>query len=176
MKLNCSQRGCLLLTCVVVHTCVRIEVLNAQCGYYLPRTDMEAGHNNKWRVAAARLIRQDCERQIALQRMAEFQNEHPDQQLPDEATFTGAPFSEAEQRLIETEVSKNRLNASFRDSVESLGLLQYLLGPAGLLWSWILFLGDRSRSSRATSATCGVLNLVSVALMFYRGYFTSLGW
>lgn len=44
----------LLLTLFVLHTAVRIEILNAQAGYYLPRHDRQPDGtfaDGKWRVS-----------------------------------------------------------------------------------------------------------------------------
>jgi hypothetical protein len=44
----------LLLAALVLHTAVRIEILNAQAGYYLPRQDRQLDGtfaDGKWRVS-----------------------------------------------------------------------------------------------------------------------------
>jgi hypothetical protein len=175
MKLTFFHVGCLILTCIVVHTCVRIEVLNARSGYYLPRTDFGSG-NPKWRVAAEKLVRLNEELMIARSRQADFQAAHPDEEISNEAAFKGPPYSPAEQATIDAEVDHNQRNSTLRDWVGGMGLLQYVLAPAALLWSLDIVISDRSRRGRVVAGLCGLLNLICIALMYYRGYWSSLGW
>jgi hypothetical protein len=175
MKLTSFHVGCLILTCIVVHTCVRIEVLNARYGAYLPRTDFGSG-NPKWRVADEKLVRLHEELMIARSRQADFEAAHPDEEIPDETAFRGQPYSPTELATIDAEVDHSRRNSTLRAWVGSMGLLLYVLAPAALLWSLDIVVSDRSRGRRLFAGLCGLLNLVCIALMYYRGYWSSLGW
>ena len=68
----------------------------------------------------------------------------------------------------------------FNEFVSSFGLLQYLVAPAALLGSVLLLCGvatkPRPLASRVipTFLMCAA-SLVCVIMMFYRGYFSSLG-
>ncbi|HEY4261366.1 MAG TPA: hypothetical protein VGM98_14460 [Schlesneria sp.] len=175
MKLTSFHVACMILTCIVVHTCVRIEVLNARYGYYLPRTDFGSG-NPKWRVADEKLFRLREEMMIARSRQEDYQAAHPDEGFPDESAFKGPPYSVAEQATIDAEVDHNRRNSTLRAWVGSMGLLQYVLAPAALFWSLDIVVSDRLRGRRVVAGLCGLLNLICIALMYYRGYWSSLGW
>lgn len=174
MKLMSPVVGCLLLTCVVVHTCIRIEVLNAGCGYYLPRTDFESG-NPRWRVAAEKAARLDIERRIAIERQMEFFTIHPEKRHLDEAAFRGPPYSAAETALLASELDENRRRSALRAWVGGMGILQYLLAPAAVLWAVQISSTGRSCCQRLLAGTCVLLNLICIALMFYRAYWSSLG-
>jgi hypothetical protein len=165
----------LILTCVVVHTCIRIEVLNARYGYYLPRNDLDR-NNPEWRVAALSIVRKSADRMIALERQSEFLQQHPDQPVPDEAAFRGPPYSKAEQEAIDSDVQRSKSNSDLYYSVRGMGLLQYLLAPAALAWSVDLARIRAPRWIRITGIAGCVLNAICIALMLYRGYFQSLGW
>ena len=175
MKITSFHIGCLILTCVVVHTCVRIEILNARYGYYLPRTDFGSG-NPKWRVAADSLARRDFERSIAMERQAKFAEEHPGEPIPEHTEFIGPPYSASQQTELEAILDQNQRRSALYDWVRGMGLLQYALAPAALFWSVDIARIERSRSGRIAAGFAALLNLICIALMFYRGYFTSLGW
>lgn len=98
---------------------VRIEKLNSDAGFYLPRHD-DVG---KWRISRE-----------------------------------GTPRDE------------------LRELVSGIGLLQYLLAPLVVGLSSYHFSRRDSAARRLLASCCGVIGIVSMALAFYRGYFSSLGW
>ena len=111
----------ILLTLWVVHAAVRIEILNAQSGYYLPRKDR--GTDGKWRQSLRNTPRDKLR------------------------AWVGGP-----------------------------GLLQYVLSPALLVLSFYHFTLKKPVSYRGAAGLCGICCLVCMFLIFYRGYFSSLGW
>jgi hypothetical protein len=105
---------------VAAVTCVRIEILNAQANFYLPRQDMEGTGNHKW--------------------------------------VSGYLTHDARDDLHEV--------------VESWGLLQYPL--VALLTVTLVTMLPGKGPRRRIVALALVIVLICGALMFYRGYFTSL--
>lgn len=165
----------LLLTAVVLHTCIRIEVLNARYNHYLPRTDWGNG-NQKWRCAASSLLLRSLERDIANDRYHRFMQTHPDESGSDPDQFLGPPYSVAEKTFIDTEMAENDLRATLLGWVSSFGLLQYLLAPLAFCISIASLYFNPNVIIRLVAGSCTVFILVAIALMIYRGYFTSLGW
>ncbi len=169
---------CILLTAIVLHTCIQIEVLNARSGYFLPRKLSRTG-NPKWRVAAKKTLFKTLERTIALDRSEAHFDQHPNGPAPDFQELeelSGPPYLDAEQAWIDNQVALYELNSKLRDWVGGMGLLQYLLAPIALLWSLWLFRIAASWAERLLVVGCTISNLTSTYLMFYRGYFESLGW
>lgn len=78
----------LLLTTVVVNTCMQIEILNVENNYYLPRTDFGPA-NPKWRTASSHATQIFAEKEVFFQRGEAYQREHPDEPMPDDAFFRG---------------------------------------------------------------------------------------
>jgi hypothetical protein len=170
-----SVLGCFLLTAVVVHTCVRIEVLNARYGYYLPRKDFGSA-NPKWRVAARIAVLKRLETQIADERLSAYVASHPNEPVPPIEEMTGPPYSEDEQRRIDTELAENALRTELRSWVGGFGLLQYFLAPIGLAWAVAITLAHRSIVVRIATSFLATCSAVAIYLAFHRGYFSSLGW
>ena len=166
--------ACCLLTVTVLHTCLRIEVLNRRNGFFLPRSIPSTG-NPKWRVAAEQLNFIDLQRAVALDRMNAFIAQHPAEPVPSIEELSGPPYTPSEQAMIDTEMDRNRLNSELRDWVSGMGLIQYLIAPMALLLSINLYCGTGNRTVRLASIACILSNAASLYLMFYRGYFTSLG-
>ena len=96
--------ACLFLTTVVLHTCIRIEVLNARYNHFLPRTDWENG-NPRWRCAASSLLLRSLERDIANDRYRRFMQAHPDESGSERDQFLGPPYSVAETIFIDAEMA-----------------------------------------------------------------------
>jgi hypothetical protein len=173
MSSRISIAGCILLTTIIVHTCLRIEVLNARYGYYLPRIDFGGG-NSKWRTEGTqKMLLKEFDRRIAYERLRVYMDSHPDEPVPDLERFTGPPYTREQQHSIDAE---NALKSELHSWVDGMGLLQYLLGPFTLVWAIVIFFADRAKATRLPSAVCVVRSVVSIGLMFYRSYFTSLGW
>ena len=167
--------ACLLLTVVVLHTCIRIEVLNARYNHFLPRTDAGNG-NPRWRCAASSLLLRSLERDIANDRYRRFMQAHPNEPGSDPDQFLGPPYSVAETTFIDAEMAENDLRASLLGWVSSFGLLQYILAPLAFCSSLASLYFNHNVIIRLVAGSCTVSILVAVGFMIYRGYFTSLGW
>lgn len=152
---------CGVLTLIAVHTCVRIEIYNYRMGGYLPR--QEPG---KWRFHSAEAERKMMEMRLRTQ-----------------AESDGVPFvlTEEQKRQLDEAEAKARpkatLDNDFHDFVELWGLLQYLVAPlATLLGFGLLIERTATKRARKLGGLMFALALPCVILMFYRGYFSALGW
>ena len=167
---------CGILTAVVCYTAVKIEVLNAQNGNWLPKEPVD-GRILKWRCAARQPLIKWYERQYALRRVEEFHAENPDAELPSEESFIGLPLTDKEQAELNTALEKRERNAEFYDVVASLGHLQYILAPATLILATMVFRSKKQSSARVAASLSMSIASIAIVLMFYRGYFTAVhGW
>lgn len=166
---------CVVLAAVVLHTCVRIELLNASNDYYLPRTDWGDG-NPKWRCSAASAHRQWLDREIANDRYRRFTEGHPEESDRNPDQFLGPPYTVVEQSLIDTAMANHKLRGDLYGWVCSFGLLQYLLAPLAFCVALVSLCFDKRVWMRYAAAGCAISVAVAIGLMIYRGYFASLGW
>lgn len=154
---------CLVLTAVVTQTCVRIEILNARLGGLLPR-ELPTTGSPKWRVTAVSARRWAIEGQL--------RNE---ESLPYDRPLTDEQEAEIDRRLAPM-IPQIENNGKLRTLVGTWGLLQYVLAPLCLAWAVRLVLSMRLPRFRMAAGVFAVCSAISICLMFYRGYFTSLGW
>jgi hypothetical protein len=159
-RLRPSTIACLLLTLLAASTCVRIEVLNANVGFYLPRSSEVEDASVTWRAATPTIERRW--REIRSRRL-------------DDASILTRPLTVVEQaEMRETLRQNNRWNALL-EAVSTWGLLQYPLVAVLLPWClWLARKHDRGWWRRALYAATAVV-LACGVMMVYRGYFTSLG-
>lgn len=166
---------CVMLTAIVAHTALRIELLKARCNYYLPRTAIDDGHP-KWRVAAPESVRHWIDREIANERHARFKQEHPDEQGRDSDQFVGPPYTSVEQQMIDTAMTENQQQNALRNWVSTFGLLQYVLAPLTLCLSLACLRVCQNSVMRPLAVACAISTVAAIGSMIYRGYFKSLGW
>jgi hypothetical protein len=145
------------LAIVVFHTCVRIEILNQLAGDILPRKSP-----TKWRAGVMNEKLNE-----KWWRLFHLHDEDEDVRLTRALTVQ-------ERQEMEYDVFRERANALLRTTVEVFGLWQYVLAPICLIWS-IRAAKNRRRAKRIAAGVFTVTSAVSIVLMFYRGYFTSLG-
>ena len=115
-----------LLGAFVFTTAVRIEILNAQAGFYMPRQDRQPDGtlaDGKWRVSG-----------------------------------------------------ENTPRDQLRGVVEPYGLMQYVMAPLLLAIAALVVLKEKIGWAKVIGATGVVVAVVALWLMFYREYFSSLGW
>ncbi|MCE5279903.1 MAG: hypothetical protein ABFD92_04070 [Planctomycetaceae bacterium] len=152
----------LVVAAVPLFICIRIEVYNHRAGGYLPRQDDEG----KWRVTSPVIYRKSLEDRF---RYEGRQAGKPAELTEQQKAQIDRLMAEAEPRIHE--------NASFRGFVETWGLAQYAIGPLALCLLMIPLLGRKSSARlRIISAALVVSVAACVAMMFYRGYYSSLGW
>ena len=219
----------LVLSLIVAHTCVRVEILNVRAGNFLPRGDLDRPCvNPKWRERSKRVAeggwrRRRCLRILDVPRSAEeklissifnSRDERPlsadeRQELQKlisetEGDFLGredqlrklaakvtlplsseegvllynlilyAPLSSDEEKELEADKARAEANSALFGWVGSFGQLQYLLAPIALILAVAQSM-LRIRWRRIAAIICTCTTVLSIVLMFYRGYFSSLG-
>ena len=162
------------ITTVVITICLRIEQLNAEAGDFLPRTE-SGNYNRKWRVAADVAEQRAIEKQVMLMRMKEYYRENPDAGCLKETEIMRMPFNADETAYFNREWKRHKAMSALNEWV-TIGLLQYVLVPASIIWSVHVI---KSRTSpkvyRLVAIAFAVISTAAGVMMFYRGYFTSLG-
>ncbi len=138
-----------------------IEVLNFRAGGYLPRHD--------------EFYNDDPAQGFVTWRYSPLTSDKVWLRIRGPRTPDGAPLNRPltpdEHSHMEREVKSGRANNALLDAV-TVGTLQYLLVP-GL---FLLALGRwRAEPCKAWTVSQLVIAIVAAFLMFYRGYFTSLG-
>jgi len=153
MKKHISIILCAILSAVVLHTCVQIEVWNCLAGGdVLPNRE-----GGKLRYSMG-----DSEKGWRAYQSVRTQ---------DESLRSGRPLTEEEKKLFR-EHSKH---ASRRNKVvfwsRGMGTLQYLLAPAGIIWSVALLFAGKTRRARLLAGLLAATNTISIVSMLYRGFF-----
>ena len=166
---------CALLAVIVVSTCIRIEILNYECGQILPR-DLPENTNPKWRVAAMKTTRSAAERQLLLTRVAGGDGDMSQYFDAEGAVLANVSWSPSELQYISYEVEASRLNGELKSLVSGMGLLQYILAPLLLVVSIVLIIKADKAVFRFVGVISAPIACVAIYFMFYREYFTSLGW
>jgi len=142
------------LAAVVAFITLRIEWLNAESGGRLPNREYfnndPAQVTVKWR-AGPPVVESEWRRRNGID---------------------DRPLTVAEQSQLDSESRRERANNSLRDFVGSAGLLQYLLAPA-LVVASLMTIG--AKGVRYGIVPLGV-GIAAGVMMFWRTYFTSLGW
>ena len=153
MKKHISIILCTILSTLVLHTCVQIEVWNHLAGgNVLPNRE---GGKLRYSWGASEKI----------------WRAHQGMITHDESLASGRLLTEQEKVLF-LEQSKH---ASRRNKVVSwsrgMGTLQYLLAPVAILWSVSLLLASRTGRLRLLAGLLSATNAISIVLLLYRGYF-----
>jgi len=153
MKKHISIILCAILSGVVLHTCVQIEVWNHLAGgNVLPNRE-----GGKLRYSMG-----ESERGWRMYQSMRTQ---------DESLKSGRPLTQEEQ----SQFREHSKHASRRNKVVSwsrgMGTLQYLLAPIAIAWSVVLLFASKTRRARLLAGLLSVTNAVSIASLLYRGYF-----
>ena len=77
---------------------------------------------------------------------------------------------------MQKDISRARDKNALLGTVSSFGLIQYILAPLSLIWSFIIVKNNANTIKRIISGFFIISSFISIVLMAYRGYFTSLGW
>lgn len=161
----------LLITGVVASTAIRIEWYNHAVGGFLPRPQPPSmeGNDVKWRASGPHMAEWHYRSRVAWDQGLELDL------VEDKEALFALPLSEGQQNELAGIKHGAALNARFRHLVETMGCMQYLLVPIGLILS-VGTLRANKLWLRCSGISCLVINLAAGGLMFYRGYFQSLGW
>ncbi len=155
------QRHLILIYAIAIVVGViaaRVEYLNAAAGRYLPRTiSTDAG---KWRTT--------------------FLNEERWRRFYGPLDESGEPaaraLTAAEQQQMQSDSARISANDRLRDWVGSAGLLQYLLLPALVFITLAAIAARPTRQGVAMLAPVAAVIVFAFASLWYREYFSSLGW
>jgi hypothetical protein len=144
------------MTGLAVFTCLRIEILNAKIGFYLPR-DFSTD-SGTWR-------------QTMITNETRWRSSHANL----DPTIATRPLTVAERSRMNADMSRNHAWNALLDTVGTLGCLQYPLLFV-LIISLPFNIREQTGGWRVALLVSLALALVCGGLMFYRGYYTSLGW
>ncbi len=137
-----------------------IEILNTRTEGYLPRVLPQQGYHPKWRYWW-------------------WENEEMWRQTLGPKDERGNPVARAltptEGERMRRDASRAKAMNSLRSAVQ-LGLWNYLMIPALVVFAYKLRRRTQQRAAKYAASTLLLVALVSAGLMFYRGYYTSLGW
>ena len=137
-----------------------IEVLNTRADGFLPRTLPEHG-NPKWR---ARFYDTEA-------RWRSILGPKDEQWEP-----VTRPLTSAEQDKMHEDIAHAKAMNDLRGAVEGLGLWNYLLVPALLGVALSLLPCSRRPIAKLSVLLLLGIGLTAGGVMFYRGYFTSIGY
>ena len=147
----------LTLLCLLSFTiCVYIEQLNYRCGSILPNRDVISGNSKKWRTSPTG---------------EEFYRSSVLRQERSSSNFTASLTIEQKNEYRVWKERNARYN-HLRSTVDSVGLLQYLLVPAGL---FLTMVSIRRHGWRYNYIFILTAFLFSGWRMLTLSYFTSLG-
>ncbi len=167
---------CACLVATVVTICVRIEILNARIGGYLPRTDF-GGASRKWRTASRLAIRRGTERRLRMERSSHHQREQgAELTLAEQRELLDAPLTQEEEAVVQAELEYSQRRKQLHNWVALGGFAQAVLAPAALLWSLCLCISSGALAYRAAGACFAILSAISVFFMLHRGYLTCGVW
>jgi hypothetical protein len=159
---------CLGLTAIVVCIACRIEYLNVQSGYFLPRHDAS---DTAWVVpeigeVLERLDDQFFERRqnlAAVEAAVNGANEP-------KSVSIGAPYSASEQRSLDSLKDLHASHSSLLWWVGSFGIAQYFLAPLALIVAIICAVALAGWGYKFAASLCACLNGLSIVLMLTRNY------
>ncbi len=143
---------CGILSTVVLHTCIQIEVWNYLAGGdVLP--NREGGK-----------LRHSIESEKGWRMMRGWRTQDP-------TLEAGRPLTNEEHQIF----LDHQKYASRRNKVVTwsggMGTLQYLLAPLAIIWSGGLVISGKSRTTRVMGGIFVFMNLICICSMLYRGYF-----
>jgi hypothetical protein len=168
---------CLAATVIAVHTCLQIEWWNFRAGGLLPRATRAHG-NPKWREAADRAIRANFQRRIEMGEYERIVAERGRVTAEEEKALKTNPraLTATEQNELERELDQSHTNSTLRWWLETGGLAQYVVAPLAFIMSLVSMVRTKGFRSRLGFGFLAVPSGGAIAMMLYRGYFTSLGW
>ena len=143
---------CGILSAVVLHTCIQIEVWNYLAGGdVLPNREGGKLRYSMESEKGWRMLRRSQTQDLTLE--------------------AGRPLTKEERQIF----LEHQEHAQRRNKVASwsrgMGTLQYLLAPIAFIWSVGLVISSKSSTTRVTGGIFVFTNLLSIFALFYRGYF-----
>ena len=101
----------------------------------------------------------------------EYLNVRAGSYLPRHDRNADGSFSDGKWRISSECAPRDQLRAI----VATFGLMQYLLAPLLLTLAVLTVVRTRSGWVRLVGSCCSLIALFALTLMYYRGYYTSLG-
>ena len=101
----------------------------------------------------------------------EYLNVRAGSYLPRHDRKADGSFSDGKWRVSSEYTPRDQL----RKMVATFGLMQYLIAPLLLMLSVLTVVRTKSGWVRLFGSCCCVIALSALTLMYYRGYYTSLG-
>ena len=162
--------SCCIITAIVVCTACRIEYLNIQSSFFLPRYEVAV---KEWVIPELDVVIQRLEDKIYERRQhyaAAVALENGGD--PAEVSF-GPPYSAAEQRTLDSMKNLHASHINLRWWVHSFGIAQYFIAPIALLVAIICVVAFGGWGTKSTAALCACLNGISISLMLTRNYWNA---
>jgi hypothetical protein len=167
--------SCVLLTILVVFVAARIEYLNVQAGYALPRHPSDE-IVPRWEVPDTKVIQDHIDSFIFKQReQMAFMATSQDPSVPITLPSYGAPYNSFEQRYVNSMQFQFAMFSKLHWWVYYFGMPQYFLAPLALLLAVVCLVCESNLWSKSFSCLCALLSCSSVLLMYTRGYWHALG-
>lgn len=156
----------LIVTAVVVSTAIRVELLNAEMGGYLPRPQPPSieGNDIPWRLTSSRMIEENYKRSLLAERGIEISDD----------AIASMELNASERDELEEMKQWNSASAKLKHLLEGMGIWQYLLVPLGVVFCVLLLMGQREASIRWLEVCCLVLLIGAGILMLYRQYYPAI--
>ncbi len=184
--------ACLILTAAVVGVTVRIEVLNAQSGYFLPRVRYPYSRNiTKWELpeledVVDRIDHQFYERRCAVAVVTAAKT-HQDitkvsTGLTDAETAEvtsqipfGPPYSDVEQRFIDSVKRLHDSHTRLHWWMSFFGRPMYFVGGVTVLFSVLCLVALNGWFHKSTAGLCTCLSIACILVILTRNYWEALG-
>ncbi len=166
---------CLALTAFVVFVATRIEMLNVEANYVLPR---QQGLNEpvleKWVVPELDEVIERLDEQFYEQRLSILGLTESAESERAEVKY-GPPYSPLEEKFLTNVKKLHTSHTSILWWVSSFGRAQYFLAPASLLIAVFCAVSLSGWLPKSTAGLCACLSSVSILLMLTRSYWQAIG-
>ncbi len=186
---------CMALTAFVVIIATRIEMLNVEGQYVLPRaTGSSSEAVDRWVIPEIDVVIERLDEQFFEQRQhvaAITASEQPTSEQPtaeqptseqpataqpiQEVVKYGPPYSAQEEKFITSVKKLHAAHTNILWWLKSFGRAQYFLAPAALFIAVLCAVSLSGWLPKSTAGMCACLNIGSIVLMLTRSYWQSIG-
>jgi hypothetical protein len=168
MKTKLLLIACFGLTAVVVCIACRIEYLNVQSGYFLPR---QYAVETDWVIPEIDVVLERMDDQLfeRRQNLAAAVAAENGTNEPTPVSF-GAPYSASEQKSVDSLINLHASHSDLQWWVGSFGIAQYFLAPIALIVAIISVVALAGWGYKSIASLCVCLNGASIILMLTRNY------
>ncbi len=159
--------SCYCLTAVVVGVACRIEYLNIESQYFLPRPEASPGG---WVIPELDEVLERSDDLIYERRQNFADVEASENGGASAEVLFGAPYTAAEQRTLDSMKKLHASHTTLQWWVSSFGIAQYFVAPAALIVAIICFVSRGNWAAKSSAALCAGLNGIGIVLMLTRNY------